>query len=254
MADNDDFSLLLQSLIEDVVENNVDNMYQSLPAKVVRYDVGTRKAAVQVLIKYRDRSAGTDPKGLQDLPVILGVPVMMLGADDSLINVPVKVGSKVMLFFSTRSLDNYKLSDNENPIDPKDTRKFSLQDCFALPVAPIPFSKAIGSDSSDLILKMNVGTGNECKVSLKPSGDVVVDSPTKFIVNAAQEVEVNTETAIINASSSVTIDSPQTTCTGELRVDGGVSVGDDVNTDAGISLNGHLHIANLSKETSPPLP
>lgn len=98
---------------------------------------------------------------------------------------------------------------------------------------------------------MNSGTANECKVALKPSGDVVITTPTKLIVDAAQEVTVNTEVANINASDSVTIDSPQTTCTGELRVDGGVSIGSDVQTDAGFSGNTHKHLGNLGRPTSP---
>ena len=112
------------------------------------------------------------------------------------------------------------------------------------------FSRAVGSDSSDLRLIMNLGTSNECSVSLKPSGEVVIDSPSTVTVNATSEVVVNTATATVNASDSVTIDSPQTTCTGELRVNGGISPGSDVETDAGFSANNHKHLGNLGRLTS----
>lgn len=237
---------MFYEVAKEVFDLMIGEMHQHLPAKVIKYDASTRKATVQPLIKYRDRSAGVDSKGLVDMPVIQGVSVMMLGTDESLINVPVKVGSKVMLCFSSKAGDTFKLSNNEQTVDPDDDRIFDVNDCYCIPVAPMAFSRAVGSDSSDLRLIMNLGTGNECSVSLKPSGDVVVDSPTKLIVNAP--------VAEINASDSVTIDSPQTTCTGNLRVDQDIYVGNDVSCDSGVTLLTHKVIGNLGKPTSVPIP
>ena len=58
--------------------------------------------------------------------------------------------------------------------------------------------------------------------------------------------------ATINVAGSTLLDCPSTTVTGDLRVDGEVSVGGDVNTDAGISLNKHKHkiLTGSSKGTS----
>jgi phage baseplate assembly protein gpV len=108
-------------------------------------------------------------------------------------------------------------------------------------------------------------------VSLRANGDVTVDTPTKFIVNATGNVEVNTSAdAIVNVSGDMivdvggsttitsggdtTIDCGQTTITGDLRVDGEVSSGGDVHTDAGISLENSKMIGNLGKLTSKMLP
>lgn len=244
---------MFYEVAHDVFEVMLGSMHQHLPAKVVRYDAATRKATVQPLIKYRDRSAGVDNKGLVDMPVIQGVSVMMLGTDESLINVPVKVGSKVMLCFSSKAGDTFKLSNNEQTVDPDDDRIFDVNDCYCIPVAPMAFSRAVGSDSSDLRLIMNLGTSNECSVSLKPSGEVRVVSPLK-VTTEAPLVQVITEVAEITASDHVTIDSPQTTHTGNLRVDGEISSGGDVHTDAGISLENSKMIGNLGRLTSKMLP
>lgn len=233
---------MFYEVAKDVFDLMLGEMHQHLPARVVAYDANKRKATVQPLIKYRDRSAGVDSKGLVDMPVIQGVPVMMLGTDNCLVHIPVEVGSKVMLCFSSKAGDTFKLSNNEQTVDPDDDRIFDVNDCYCIPVAPMAFSRAVGSDSSDLRLIMNLGSGNECSVSLAPSGDVTIDSPTKLIVNAPV-VEVN-------ASESVTITSPQTTCTGDLRVDGEVSSGGDMVTDAGSSANTHKHLGNLGRPTS----
>lgn len=243
---------MFYEVAHDVFEVMLGSMHQHLPAKVVRYDAATRKATVQPLIKYRDRSAGVDNKGLEDMKVIQGVPVMMLGTDESLINVPVKVGSKVMLCFSSKAGDTFKLSNNEQTVDPDDDRIFDINDCYCIPVAPMAFSRAVGSDSSDLRLIMNINTPEECSVYLKPSGEVRVVSPVKVITEAPL-VQVITEVAEITASDHVTIDSPMSTFTGGVRIDEGLSVGDDVNTDIGVSLNNHLHIANLGKPSGKPI-
>jgi phage baseplate assembly protein V len=58
----------------------------------------------------------------------------------------------------------------------------------------------------------NIGSSNENEVRLKASGDIILNSPSK--------VEVNCTTAEVNASESVTIDTPETTVTGSLRVEG----------------------------------
>lgn len=57
-------------------------------------------------------------------------------------------------------------------------------------------------------------------------------------------ITVGGDTVLNTKNGTVTIDTPQTTITGELRVDGGVSVGNDVVTDAGISHNTHTHTDN----------
>ncbi len=254
----------LPDLVEAIVEHSLWDLHTCLPAKIVTIDYEQQKATVQPLIKERNRDAKANDKGLQDMPVIQGVPVIFPSANTGILTFPIKAGDIVLVVFSERSVDNFVFSDGVNPVDPDDFRKHNYTDAFCI-AGLYPFKKALGIHPSDAVLRMNVDTANECSVSLKPNGDVIVDTPTKFIVNAANEVEINTElvtvnasnevivnTAIatVNASDSVTIDSPQTTCTGELRVDGGVSIGSDVQTDAGFSGNTHVHIGNLSKPTS----
>lgn len=241
---------LLSSLVEMIMSDRINSIHAGLPARIVKYDPQTQKATVQPIIQYKDRSSGNDPEGLKDRPVIQNIPVIHPSAGTAIVSFPVAVGDIVALMFCSASIDNFLISDGSRQIDPQDYRQFHTDDCYAV-IGLYPFSKALGSHPSDLEVRMNSGTANECKVALKPSGDVVVTTPTKLIVDAAQEVTVNTEVANINASDSVTIDSPQTTCTGELRVDGGVSIGSDVQTDAGFSGNTHKHLGNLGRPTSP---
>jgi hypothetical protein len=237
-------------LIEAIIEHFLRDVHTILPAKIIEVtDYAQQKATVQPLIKERRRDAPWNPKALSDMAIIKSVPIIFPSGNSGMLSMPVKAGDIVLLVFSERSVDNFLYSDGSKPVDPDDYRTHNYSDAFCI-AGLNPFSKALGIHPENTVLKMNSGTGKEVKISLTPSGDLIIDSPTQVIVNATDKVEVNTEVAIVNASTSVTIDSPQTTCTGELRVDGGVSVGNDVITDAGSSANTHKHIGNLSKPTS----
>ncbi len=244
---------MFEDLMELIVQSKIESIHAGLPAKIVKYDPQTQKATVQPLIKYRDRSGDADPNGLKDLPVIQNIPVIHPSAGTAIVSFPVQVGDIVALMFCSQSIDNFTISDGVTPVDPQDYRSFHVDDCYAV-LGLYPFSKALGSHPSDLEIRMNSGTSNEVKIALNPAGELIITSPTNVIVNATDNVEVNTTTATINASDSVTIDSPQSTFTGAVRVDGEVSTGGDVHTDAGISLEKSKVIGNLGKLTSTLLP
>lgn len=94
------------------------------------------------------------------------------------------------------------------------------------------------------------------------------DETQKHTAGTTYRVEAGTSITLLVGGSTVVIedgvvttttdhhivDAPLSTFTGEVRVDGGVSVGNDVVTDAGISHNDHPHTGNLGRPTSPPLP
>jgi phage baseplate assembly protein gpV len=71
-----------------------------------------------------------------------------------------------------------------------------------------------------------------------------VSGNVNVFIDEDATITVGGNTTLNTKNGSVTIDTPQTTMTGNLRVDGGVSVGNDVVTDAGISHNTHTHTDN----------
>lgn len=107
-------------------------------------------------------------------------------------------------------------------------------------------------------------------IRIEDTGDITVTAPATHTTNSPK-VTVNCETAQVNASSSVTFDTPQGTFTGNLTVrghingqgglsisggsgaavDGAVAATGDV-TAGGISLQGHTHTEQGDgAETSP---
>lgn len=249
---------LMTNMVENAISYHLEDLHTLLPARIVEIDYKTRKVSVQPSIKKKKRDGDNDAKGLQDMAIIQNIPLIVPASKLAIISIPAKVGDEVLVGFFERSVDTYLFSDGATPVDPKDYRRHDYNDAVAV-VGLNTFSNALEMHPEDLVIKMNATLANECTISFKPSGDVVVDTPAKFIVNATGNVEVNTSAdAIVNASGNLTatiggdttIDCGQTTITGEVRIDGGLSVGADVNTDAGFSANNHKHIGNLSKPTS----
>lgn len=125
-------------------------------------------------------------------------------------------------------------------------------------------------ENSESPNKMDVTVGSvQFTITVPKDGDPVVN------FNASNgAITVNTKTAVVNATESVKIDTPATTITGTLQVDGAVTTGStiksgaditsggDVITNDGTSLDNHTHqyIDTLpngqasTKTTQPPIP
>jgi phage baseplate assembly protein gpV len=215
------------------------------------------------MIKARYTDADGNPaQGLKEMASIPSVPLIFPASKSAIMTFPVAVGDLVLLLFSERSIDAFKYSDGKNPIDPKDLRKHEYTDAIAI-CGMFTYPTALGIHPTDTVIRMNAGKENETKISLKPNGDIVADSSAKFIVNSQSDTVVNSSanvevnvsgTTTVTSSGLVKIDASNTTITGSLRVDGGVSVGADVSTDAGITLKTHKHVGNLGKPTSVGIP
>jgi len=247
-----------------------------MPGRIVKVvSLPEQRVDVQLLI---DR-VNPDGGSLKH-PVVLSVPLVFPGSQSSQFSFPVVEGDIVLCVFSQRSIDRFKLGDNNNH-QPSDLSKYSRKDAMAIPglfgfnhAVNNPNKRSLSHDTEDTVTVHNIGTDAECEVRLKKSGDIIINAPGNkvevncedSVVNADNSSTVNTSTAAINASSSTTIDSPQTTVTGNMLVQGtftytsgmigsgsaggstatitgSVEVSDDV-TASGISLVGHVHPEN----------
>lgn len=139
---------------------------------------------------------------------ILSVPVIMPGSSTTLISFPVNPGDTVLLVFSQRSMDNFKIG-NGQPTQPNDARKFQAEDAIAIP-GLFTFSKSANrpairkyphNPKTDLVVAHNIASGTEVMLHLKQSGDLVI--------NTEQSVTVNCKTGVVNATESYTLNTPQ---------------------------------------------
>ena len=83
-----------------------------------------------------------------------------------------------------------------------------------------------------------------------------VKGNVKVFIDQNADITVGGDVQMNVTDGSVTVDTPITTLTGNLRVDGDVLIGGDAVTDKGSSLNNHTHRDNaglIPGITSPPL-
>ena len=175
-------TLTLAGLIESMIQNRLNEVHSALPAKIISYDADKQEAAVQPLI---NRLYHDDDSEIQ--PTIAAVPVIFPSAATGSLTFPIGVGDIVLLIFSEQSLDNWLFSDGKASVDPEDHRRFHYSDAIAIP-GLYPFKKAPGGSNTDVVLRFNIGTASENKISLKPNGDIDIDTPTNYTINAASMV------------------------------------------------------------------
>lgn len=238
-----DYSLsgLARSLIEQVQAD----LHTCLPARVLSIDTDQQRVTVQPTIKARYTDADGSDLGLQDMPPIPNVQLVFMGSDHATMTFPVKVGSKVLLFFCERSLDNFSYSDGSSSVDPADLRMHDYNDAFAL-CGMFTFPTALGMHPEDTVIRMNAGEYNESKLSFKPNGDIVFDSSTNLTINTQNATTINASSDItLNAVGDATVTANLTTINSDTTINGDVHInGKSYAVDhlsSGISGSGHTH-------------
>lgn len=167
----------LAEVINHALDMRLADVRVSLPGKVTRYDSSKQMVDVQPLIKqaYYDE---TETRQVESMPVIPNVPLMFQGAGGFRMTFPVEVGDKVLIVFSSSSLDKWLESGGE--VDPNDDRQFSLADAVAIPGLR-DFAHPLESAPTD---RMTIGKDDGAQVQITDSevllgGDGAVDAVIK---------------------------------------------------------------------------
>lgn len=240
----DDISL--ESLLRQYISNSINGMFTAIPGRIERVvSLSEQRVDVRPIV-----NRITPDEGELEHPVVLSVPLVFPGSNTSQFSFPVSVGDIVLLVFSQRSIQRFKLGAN-NKHRPLDFSKYSRNDAIAIPglfsfpsAVNNPNKRSLSHSTSDTVITHNIGSSAECEVRLKASGDVIINAP-------GNNVSVNCSTAVVNADSSTTVNSPTSTVNGDVQVNGDVDVSGDV-TASGVSLVNHTHTGDSGGTTSPP--
>lgn len=180
-ADNDTLAGLLRSSFAQLLRN-VDGM---LPARVLNYNRTTNRVNVEVLIAMITTS-GQQVSRAQ----IANIPVINLGGGGFLINFPLKKDDLGFIMANDRDISLFLQSFSEAP--PNTNRVKNFSDSVFIPSVLTAYT-IDGGDASNMVIQNLDGT---VKIALTPDS-------------------VN-----ISSTVGVTIDTPITTVTGKLVVDG----------------------------------
>lgn len=116
----------LTGFVEKNIARALAAMQTAHPGKVTSYDSGTQRASVQPLIQrlFLDEFGKTQT---ETIPIVNEVPVIMP------VKFPIAAGDIVMIVFASASLDAFIAEGSIRLVDPKDSRKFSLDDAVCFP-------------------------------------------------------------------------------------------------------------------------
>jgi len=239
----------LAGVIQQGIKNYMKDVHTCLPGEIVSFDPETQLAEVQIVITRSFINGESQP-----LPLLVNVPVWFPRAGGFNITFPIAKNDECLVLFAERSLDRWiKFSGNQSP---HDMRMHSLSDAICL----------VGMSSQPKVITdfdpANFQIRNEehdQTFTMKPNKDIKV-------VTGTVEINMLNASEIINmvAPVAVNIDTPLTTLTGDLQVDGSINIdvdldvlGDTTLSDIVTSNNKdisdtHLH-AHGTPNTSPPL-
>jgi hypothetical protein len=115
----------LADVIRAGIHSAAADLHVSIPATVVRVELGRGLVDAQPLVKdiFEGQAAS--------VPVITNVPIVWPGAGGFRLTFPIAVDDVVLLVFSDRSLDLWLEKGGE--VDPKDPRRHALSDAIAIP-------------------------------------------------------------------------------------------------------------------------
>lgn len=135
----------LLSNIQGLIDAQMYELHTALPATVESYDAARGLVNVQPSIK----SLKLDPEGervASSVPVIVDVPLQIIGAGGARQTFPVQRGDFVWLIFSEASLALWKARGVE--VDPEDERRHHIHDAVALLGVRPPASPWTGADTT----------------------------------------------------------------------------------------------------------
>lgn len=171
----------LPEILNRAIDSYVrSNMYIHIPAKVINVGDLTSLNVIDVLPCISDlHKDGT----LVELPQVLDCPVMFPSAGGGLLSFPIEVGDTVMLQFTDRGLEEWKLSDgSQNIYHPRTRQHSSIADAVALP-GLYTLKNHLKPHADDVELKFK---GSHVKIYA--NGDIEANTETDILAIAGNDL------------------------------------------------------------------
>ena len=184
----------LSDVIRTLIDNALVDLNVCMPGKVVKYDPSKQYASVQPLPTQSFIDGSAKP-----FPVIPLVPVKWPRANGKamFIHMPLSPGDDVVLVFSQRSLDNWKISGGV--YDPDDYRMHHATDCYAL-VGGSAMPDSFQPSTTDSIEIVN----GESSVIVQPGGTFKVKNNENELIDVLNQIATQVQTFVQTISTDTT--------------------------------------------------
>lgn len=220
----------LPDAIAASIRRHLGEIHTCLPARVESYDHKKQRASVQPQIKKKYRDGLVD-----DMPVIVDVPVIWPRSSNASLTFPVNKGDYVMLVFAERAIENFLTLGGLQ--EPGDRRKFDLTDAIAVP-GLYPFNVPSRSTNNEDVLLIY----NNTSIRIKKDGDLEIVGSKNMKATIKGNIEVTCEGNLTaNVGGNATIDIGGTT---DLTSGGDVNItAPNVNITGNLTVSGQTDLA-----------
>jgi len=197
-----------------------------LPGRIVEYFPEDQTATIQISAE-RIAHSSEKTDSLTERTPLEGVPVHTPSGGGWSITMPIKVGDTCLLFFSQVGYEHWLYEDLDTAgtlaelPKPWLSRQFSEDDGFAL-VGMNTLPRAISNYSATDSQWRGPDPAKQV-ISLNEDESIEITSNVKVTINAPA-VEVNCQTADVNASTGTNITTPITAISGDCTIGGTLQV------------------------------
>lgn len=142
--------------------------------KIEKFDGKTMKADVVPLVRTKNKAGE-----IEEVSMLIEVPVSFLKAGPFLIRPPYKEGDIVLMIFADSDIENVLLSGNVS--NPNSSRRHSLDDAIVVG-SIMPFTTTLPEEHlNDLIIAKDDFTS---KIVIKENGDIVIQGGKIYLGSA----------------------------------------------------------------------
>ena len=168
---------------------NLDRLNCSVIGKVTSIDKSTSKVSVQPLYRVFD-----EDDNLEDLPLLINVPLFQLMSSDYIIKVPTNVDDIVLIVFSDYDIQNLVLSGELRDVNTNDIHAYN--DAIAIPLGLNPFTSQLGIlNNNDLIIGKK---DNSMFIKINDNGIEINSGPNDIDINTTGTGNVNIDCNLYN--------------------------------------------------------
>lgn len=159
--------------MNNLAGNITGGINNCMMGKIEKFDGKTMKADVTPLVRVRNKAGE-----LEDVSMLIEVPVSFVKAGPFVIRPPYKPGDIVLVVFADSDIENVLLSGDTS--NPNSTRKHSLDDAIVVG-GIMPFTTTLPSEHLDdlVIAKNDFST----KIVLKENGEIIIQGGKVYLGN-----------------------------------------------------------------------
>lgn len=196
-----------EEAIRVMLDSAAAGLWTALPGIIHTFDAAQQTATVKPAVLGQFKQQDGTVK-IVTMPLLLDVPVYFPNGGGHTLTFPVAADDECLVVFADRCIDNWWNSGQVQQV--AEVRMHDLSDGMAF----------VGFRSKPRMLS-NLSTSSTQLRADNGSTFIDLNAGAETVtITAPGGTTVNTTTAVIHASTSITLDSPQTTCTGKLTVEG----------------------------------